>query len=184
MSDTKAAAAARSPLTQRARRLSGLRKTSAGISVMLLVQYGLGMGVNLYARIPAADQGAGLATALGRALTSQPVVLAVHGALGLLLLVAAVNVLVRAILARRPQAIAASAAGLAAIVAAAVSGAAFVDGGRAGSSMAMAVLTGVALLCYLANLLVAAALRPGHLHGPPQRLDPAAPRRAAHPPRK
>jgi len=156
MPDTEAAAtdqtAAHSPATRQARRVSGLRKTSAGISVMLMVQYGLGMGVNLYARVPAADQGAGLAAALGRVLTSQPAVLAVHGALGLLLLVAAVNVLTRAILVRHPRAIAASAAGLVAIAAAAVSGAAFVSHGQAGASMAMAILTGVALLCYLANL--------------------------------
>ena len=51
------------------------------------------------------------------------------------------------------------AGGLASIVAAAVSGAAFVNSGQAGSSMAMAILTGVALLCYLANLLVTTALR-------------------------
>ena len=157
MPDTEAAAtdqtAAHSPATRQARRVSGLRKTSAGISVMLMVQYGLGMGVNLYARVPPADHGAGIAAALGRALTSQPAVLAVHGALGLLLLVAGVNVLTRAVLVRQPRAIAASAAGLAAIVGAAVSGAAFVSNGQAGASMAMAILTGVALLCYLANLL-------------------------------
>ncbi len=39
-----------SPAARQARRLSGLRKNSAAISVMLLAQYGLGMGVNLYAR--------------------------------------------------------------------------------------------------------------------------------------
>ena len=160
MPDIEAAAADRTarhaPATRRARRMSGLRKTSAGISVMLLVQYGLGMGVNLYARVPPADHGAGIAAALGRALTSQPAVLAVHGALGLLLLVAGVNVLTRAVLVRQPRAIAASAAGLAAIVGAAVSGAAFVSNGQAGASMAMAILTGVALLCYLANLLAVA----------------------------
>ena len=33
-----------------------------------------------------------------------------------------------------------------------VSGASFVSDSRAGASMAMAVLTGVALLCYLGNL--------------------------------
>lgn len=138
-----------------ARRLRGLRKFSAAISVMLLVQYGLGMGVNLYATVPAADRGAGVAAALGRALTSQPAVLAVHTALGLLMLVAGANVLFRAIRARLGRAIGASAAGLGAIVAAAASGAAFVSNQRAGASMAMAVLTGVALLCYLANLMVA-----------------------------
>jgi hypothetical protein len=154
----------RSPAARQARRLSGLRKNSAAISVMLLAQYGLGMGVNLYARVPAADHGVGVAAALGRALTSQPVVLAVHTVLGLLMLVAGVSVLTRAILAQHRRAIAASAAGLAAIAAAAVSGAAFVSNGQAGTSMAMAVLTGVALLCYLANLLVAgspAAVIPG-----------------------
>ena len=114
-------AARRSPVTRRTRRLSGLRKNSFAISVMLLVQYGLGMGVNLYARVPAADQGAGITAALGRALISQPVVLAVHAGLGLLMLVAGVSVLVRAIVARHRPAIASSAAGLAAIAAAAFS---------------------------------------------------------------
>jgi hypothetical protein len=155
-----------SPAAWQARRLSGLRTNSAAISVMLLAQYGLGMGVNLYAQVPAADHGAGVAAALSRALTSQPVVLAVHAVLGLLMLVAGVSVLTRAILARHRRAIAASAAGLAAIATAAVSGAAFASNGQAGASMAMAVLTGVALLCYLANLLVA---------GPPAAVIPGAP---------
>ena len=127
-------AARRSPVTRRTRRLSGLRKNSFAISAMLLVQYGLGMGINLYARVPAADQGAGIIAALGQALISQPVVLA--------------------IVARHRPAIASSAAGLAAIAAAAFSGATFVSNGQDGASMAMAILTGVALLCYLANLLV------------------------------
>ena len=98
-------AARRSPVTRRTRRLSGLRKNSFAISVMLLVQYGLGMGINLYARVPAADQGAGIIAALGRALISQPVVLAVHATLGLLMLVAGVSVLVRAIVARHRSAV-------------------------------------------------------------------------------
>ena len=138
---------------RQARRQSGLRTNSAAICAMLLVQYGLGMGVNLYAQVPSADQGSGLAVAIGRALTSQPVVLAAHTALGLLMLVAGISVLVRAIRARHRRAIATSTAGLAAIIAAAFSGAAFVSNGQAGASMAMAVLTGVALLCYLATLL-------------------------------
>ena len=55
---------------------------------------------------------------------------------------------------RHRGAIAAPAAGLAAIIAAAFAGAAFVSSEQAGASMAMAVLTGVALLCYLANPLM------------------------------
>lgn len=167
----------------RARRRSGLRKNSAAICVMLLVQYGLGMGVNLYAQVPAADQGGGLAAAVGRAVTSQPAVLAVHTVLGLLMLVAGISVLARALLARHRPAIAASAAGLAAIVAAAFSGAAFVSNGQAGASMAMAVLTGVALLCYLANLLMvslaamsspATAISPATVSSPAQENSTAA----------
>ena len=127
---------------------------------MLLVEHGLGMGVNLYARVPAADHGAGLAASLGRVLTSQPAILAIHAAVGLLMLVAGVSVLTRAVLTRHSLAIAASAAGLAAIVAAAVSGDAFVSNGQAGASMAMAILTGVALLCYLADLLMASPHAP------------------------
>jgi hypothetical protein len=139
---------------RRARRRAGLRGTSLGICVMLIAQVILGAGVNLYVHVPAADQGHGPGTALGRALTSPPATLAAHAALGTLLLVAAVNVLTRAIRARHKLAIAASATGLAAIGGAAVSGASFVSDSRPGASMAMAVLTGVALLCYLGNLFV------------------------------
>jgi hypothetical protein len=159
MPDSKAVtvdpAARDAQAARQARRRSALRTNSAAICVMLLVQYGLGMGVNLYAQVPAADHEGGLAVAVGRALTSQPAVLAAHTVLGLLMLAAGISVLTRAIIVRHRRAIAASAAGLAAITAAAVSGAAFVSNERAGASMAMAVLTGVALLCYLANLLLA-----------------------------
>lgn len=157
MTDSRVATAARrpepQPADQRARRLRALRLNSAGISVMLLVQYGLGLGVNLYAEVPDADHGAGILVAAGRALTSQPVALALHTGLGLLMLVAGVTVLVRAIRARHRLAIAASALGFAAIIGAAVSGATFVSSDQDSASLAMGLLTGVALLCYLANLL-------------------------------
>jgi hypothetical protein len=169
--------AARDALAARQARRSGLRTNSAAICVMLLVQYGLGMGVNLYAQVPAADHGAGLAVAVGRALTSQPAVLATHTVLGLLMLVAGISVLVRAIRARHRRAIAASAAGLAAIIAAAFSGAAFVSNEQAGASMSMAVLTGVALLCYLANLVMvapAAVSSPATATGTATAISPAA----------
>jgi hypothetical protein len=48
------------------------------------------------------------------------------------------------------------AAGLGAIIAAAISGATFASNKQAGASVAMAVLTGVALLSYLATRLMAA----------------------------
>lgn len=152
-----AGARPRSPTDRAARRVRGLRRNSLGISVMLLAQYALGMGVNLYAPVPDTDQGRGFAVAVGRALSHLPAVLAIHAALGLLLLVAAVNVLSRAVRARQRPAIATSALGLAAIVGAALSGAAFADHGRPGASMAMAALTAVAQLCYLLNLFTLGA---------------------------
>jgi hypothetical protein len=128
MTDSKVATAARRPepppAAQRARRLRALRLNSAGILV-----------------------------AAGRALTSQPIALALHTGLGLLMLVAGVTVLVRAIRARHRLAIAASALGFAAIIGAAVSGATFVSSDQDSASLAMGLLTGVALFCYLANLL-------------------------------
>lgn len=134
-----------------------LRRDSLGIVVMLLVQYGLGVGVNLYVTVPRSDQGAGLAPALGRALTHSPAVLALHAALGLVLLGGAIHVLRTATRSRRWPAIAASATGLLAIVGAAVSGASFVNTGKPYASLTMAILTGVALLCYLYNLVAPGA---------------------------
>ena len=147
----------RSPTDRAARRVRGLRRNSLGISVMLLAQYVLGMGVNLYAPVPDTDQGRGLAVAVGRTLSNPPAVLAIHATLGLLLLIAAVNVLSRAIRSRQRPAIMTSATGLAAITGAALSGAAFVDHGRPGASMTMAALTAIALLCYLLNLFTLGA---------------------------
>ena len=61
-------------------------------------------------------------------------------------------VLVLIVLARHRAAIAASALGLLALAFADVAGAGYTSSGETGASMAMAVLTGVALLCYAANL--------------------------------
>lgn len=163
----------RSPTDRSARRVRGLRRNSLGISVMLLAQYALGMGVNLYAPVPDTDQGRGLAVAVGRALSHPPAVLAIHATLGLLLLVAAVNVLSRAIRARQRRAIMTSATGLAAIAGAALSGASFTGHGRPGASMAMAALTAVALLCYLLNLFtLGASLNAGHEREPGTNQSP------------
>jgi hypothetical protein len=137
-----------------ASRLLWLRRVSLGVSAMLLVQYGLGIGVNLYLRVPAADQHRGVATAFWRSLSRSPVTLAIHAAYGLLLVLASINVLVRALRARARYAVVLSLLGMLAVVAAGLSGVVFVDRGREGASMAMAILTGVALLCYLLNLFL------------------------------
>ncbi len=101
---------------------------------LLILQYALGIGVNLYVSVPAADRGAGLATAVGRSLANGPVALSVHSALGLLLVITGINALARAIVARYPALIVTSVVGLAAITGAGFSGAAFVGDGKDAAS--------------------------------------------------
>ena len=138
-----------------------LRRISLGMLAGLLIQYGLGMIVNLYVSVPARDHGSGVLTAVGRALANGPAALTVHAALGLLLILGAVNLVIRAVVLRLRLVAWLSAAALLAIVGAAASGAAFVGSGADGDSLAMALLTGVALLCYAVNLFALGPARPG-----------------------
>ena len=138
-----------------------LRRISLGMVAGLLIQYGLGMIVNLYVSVPARDHGGGPLTAIGRALANGPAALTIHAALGLLLILGAVNLVVRALILHLRLEAWLSAAALLAIVGAAASGAAFVGSGNDGDSLAMALLTGVALLCYAVNLFALGPARPG-----------------------
>jgi len=113
-----------------------------GAAVLLIVQFGLGIGVNLYVTLPAHK--AFLSTVFGSA------VLAVHAIVALALLGAAIAALVRAIRARRVVVF--MALGLAAIVAAAIAGASFVGNQATGASLAMALATAVAMFGYLAAI--------------------------------
>jgi hypothetical protein len=138
-----------------------LRRISLGMLAGLLIQYGLGMIVNLYVSVPARDHGGGVLTAVGRALSGGPAALTVHAALGLLLIAGAVNLVVRAAILRLRPVMWLSTVSLLAIAGAAASGAAFVSSAADGASLAMALLTGVALFCYAANLFALGTPRPG-----------------------
>ena len=138
----------------------GLRRTSLGMSVALLVQSALGMWVNLYVTVPKRDQGGGVAAAVGRALSNGPAALAVHAGIGLILVVGAISLVIRAIRARHRMVMLTSLVSLLAIVGAAGSGAAFVNTGSNGASLSMALLTGLALLCFVTNLFVLPGNRP------------------------
>ena len=127
-----------------ARRVSGLRRASFAAFVMLVIQFALGIYVNLYVTVPTADHGHGF----GQAITNGPAGLTVHIVLALLLILAALGFLVQAILARQPALIGAAVLGLLAMVGAAASGSAFTGNGKDGASMAMAALAAVGLLCY------------------------------------
>jgi hypothetical protein len=147
--DTRGAAAR---VTTRGDR--GLRPNSFSAVVMLLVEYGLGIWVNLYAKIPASDQGKGAFAAFGAAVADGPVALALHALLGTLLLVTAITLIIRAVLARKAATTVIGAVALLAIVAAWLSGARFIGDAADGASFGMAMATAVALLCYVIILFV------------------------------
>ncbi len=121
-------------------RPTALRGNCMGAAVLLIVQFAVGMGVNLYVTLP--KHRSFLPTVFGSAM------LAAHAIVALLLLGAAIGALVRAI--RRRAAIAFTAVGLAAVLSAAIAGASFVGSAANAASLAMALATAVAMFCYLA----------------------------------
>jgi hypothetical protein len=122
---------------------------------MLLIEFGLGVGVNTYAKLPLADSGKSLLPAFGRAVTGGPMVLTLHALLGTLLLITGVSVVVRAARIRNNVLLALASVALVAIVVAWLSGARFVGDAADGASLAMALATGVTILCYVIILFVA-----------------------------
>jgi len=123
-----------------ARQLAALRGNCMGAAVLLIIEFGIGTGVNLYVTLP--HHKAFFSTVFGSAL------LAVHGIVGVLLLGAAIGAVARAIRSRRL--ILPTSAGLAAVVAAGIFGASFVGNASNGASLGMALAAVVAMFCYLA----------------------------------
>ena len=126
----------------RTRRLGALRGNCMGAAVLLIIQFGLGMGINLFVTLP---RGQSFLSTVG---TSAAVV--AHAVIALAVLGAGISALVRAIRARR--AVGFTAAGLAAIVAAAGAGVSFAGSQADAASLAMALATAVALFSYLAAI--------------------------------
>jgi hypothetical protein len=122
------------------RQLAALRGNCMGAAVLLIIEFALGIGVNLYVSVPAHK--AFFSTVFGSA------VLTAHAAVALVLLGAAIAALVRAIRSRRL--IAFTSVGLAAILAAGIAGASFTGNASNGASLGMALATAVAMFCYLA----------------------------------
>jgi len=138
-----------------AQQLAALRGNTFGALAMLIVQFAIGSVVNLYATIPAKDKNSGIFSAIGGALANGPVSLAAHAGLGLLIVLAAAALVVRSIVTRHTASIVLSVIGFTAIVSAALNGARFVaDGGPANASLAMALSTALAMLCYATDLLL------------------------------
>jgi len=136
--------------------LEGLRRVSLAALIMLVVQYGLGIILNLYIAVPASDAHAGIM----QEIANGPAMLTLHALLGLALIGVALVLLVRAVRIDDRVIAVLAAAGLTAIGGAFASGEVFVRNGQSGASLAMALLTGVALLCYIGALThVSTALR-------------------------
>ena len=119
-----------------------LRGNCMGAAVLLIVQFGLGIAVNLYVTLP--KHKPFFSTVFGSAL------LAAHVIVAVVLLGASIGALVRAIRARRL--IVPTAVGFAAVLAAAIAGAAFTGTQNTGAFLAMALATAVAMVSYLAAI--------------------------------
>ena len=135
--------------------------------MLLLIQYLLGMAVNLYVTIPGRHPGAGAsnyfagaASSLGWVISAGPAWAAAHAAFGLALVVAALACIALTLRRGGRTATVTSALGALAIVGAGFNGVSFLNYGHAFSSMIMAGLWALALACYITGLFLAA--RPGH----------------------
>src|SRR5215831_152490 len=138
------------PATQKIQsRQAGLRQANLAILIVLIIQFTLGIGVNLYVTLPAAGR-PGHASWFGNG-----ALLALHAALGMFLILAAIFVLIRAVMARNVTFIVTSAAGLVAILLAAFFGSGFTDKLTDGYSFGMAITFTAALACYTIGLYTA-----------------------------
>lgn len=134
----------------------GLRPASLAVLILLIAQFGLGMGVNLYVTLPTAGH-----PGHGSFFSNGPL-LAAHAALGTFLILSAIFVLVIAIRARNATLVATSAAGLAAILLAYFFGSRFTDKLTNGFSLGMALSAATALACYAVGLYAANSSRGSH----------------------
>lgn len=126
-------------------RLERVRMASFGALTMLILQFALGTAYNLYGTAPTATKSIGM--------FSSPL-LAIHVILGILLIIAAAFLVVRAAQAKSGAVLGTSVVGLVAILAAFGTGSAFTQKGDDGASLGMALACAVAMLCYGANLVI------------------------------
>jgi hypothetical protein len=143
MSQTNAATRTGAPA--QSGKLARLRLSSFGLVTMLILEFILGTIYNLYGTAPTAHKSIGL--------FSSPD-LTLHVILGILLFLAAVMQVIRAVGTRHRLAMSLSVVGLVAIIGAGSSGLGFAGNGDAGSSLGMSLLFAVALACYAVLVLV------------------------------
>jgi hypothetical protein len=124
---------------------AGLHQACLVVLTGLVIQFALGMVLNLYIVMPAADG----RISYMREIETAPGVLTAHALLAGLLLATAGIMLLRAVALRDTAVIALVATALAALLGAFAAGELFVRNDASSASLSMALLTGIALLCYV-----------------------------------
>ena len=123
-----------------ASRLARLRMSSLGLVTMLIIEFILGIIYSLYGTAPTSAKHIGL--------FSSPV-LALHVILAILLVIAAVMQLIRALGIRHRLSVAMSALGLLGILAAGFAGIGFTGSGAGGASLGMSLAFALSLAAYV-----------------------------------
>ena len=122
-----------------------IRMASFGALTMLFIQFVLGTAYSLYGTAPADGKSVGM--------FSSPL-LAIHVIMGILIVIAAIMLVVRAVQARHRPTIVTNVIGLLVILGAFGAGSSFTQDGNNGASLGMAVLAAVAMLVYAWNLVI------------------------------
>ena len=137
--------AVKTPATLTPNAANRIRMASFGALTMLVIQFVLGTAYSLYGTAPTSDKSVGM--------FSSPL-LAIHVILGILLIIAAVMLVVRAVQARHRPTIITNVIGLLVILGAFGAGSSFTQDGNNGASLGMAILAAVAMLVYAWNLVI------------------------------
>lgn len=135
--------------------------------LLLLIQYLLGMVVNIFVVLPTRHPGAnaanyfsGSASGFGWLISSGPAWAAAHAAFGVALVVAALAAIALTWRTGRRAGRTVAVLGALAIIGAGFNGVSFLTYGKAFSSMIMAGLWALALACYLTGAVLAGRPRP------------------------
>lgn len=129
-----------------------LRATTMALLVALLVQYAIGITVNLKAQLPAPKPGAGAGKGIATALSEGVPLLVAHVAVGIILLIGALALVAQAARSGHRLILACSIVGLICVWIAFFTGGTFVSNGDDNASLVMALLAGAAILSYLIAL--------------------------------
>jgi hypothetical protein len=143
-------------LTNASAPVESLRRQAFGAVVLICLQSGLGMFVNLFVTIPGHHAGSGpsdffsgSASSIGWAITHGAVALVLHTVLGLLLALMVIGIVAEALKIGRRSVITWSALGALLTIGAGFNGASFLDYNKDVSSFIMTMLALAALLCFL-----------------------------------